>query len=73
MMKYFKHWAVLRFNRNSSEHGLGRSVDKAKQLLYTRRQLAQMLYSVFPVLLHSLARALHKVGRLWDLFVYRQA
>ncbi|CAN6237099.1 unnamed protein product [Urochloa humidicola] len=67
-----------RFNRNASEHGLEKSVDLVmKKAMYTRSEIAIMLYAIFPLLLHSLMRALDRLGKIREievesLFVYHR-
>ena len=63
-----------RFNRNASEHALENSV-VSTQAMYTRPQIATMLYAIFSLLLHSLMRQQDRLGMIREievelLFVY---
>ena len=61
-------------NRNASEHALENSV-VSTQAMYTRPQIATMLYAIFSLLLHSLMRQQDRLGMIREievelLFVY---
>lgn len=63
---HIQAWGSLKFNRNSSEHGLEGSIVRGK-VEYDRTDLAKMLYAVFPMLMHSIMKGLDKVDRIKDL------
>ena len=68
-------WAAHRFNRNASEHALENCIVNRKSM-YTRPEIAIMLYAIFPLLLHSLMRQLDRLGMIGEmqvdtLFVYQ--